>query len=551
MAAMLSVLLLAMCVLSADAYAQAALNPRDACTSAGSSFDIPVAVAGNGIISNIVMEVQIKLNVVSQIMYNGVINNASFKAGVKAAVLLYFAIMGVLFATGALQITVSELVIRGVKVMIIGMLMSGASWAWFNGYVVHFFNTGTNEIINKVVWISTGSGPVYYPGGNPFAALDNAINIAMSHKMLVTLMAVFGTGPNGLLIGIIMITGLGSFIKSVINAMWVYLMSLTLKALLFGVAPFFIACILFTRTRHLFDGWLAQLVNASLQPIMLFAFFSFFVHLVVTLLNTFLATPVCWTGVTSLVSGAPVTQHWWRFTVPGAGGGWQEYTGDWTFIGPAEAGFKPFPIDLILVIMFLMITELAMRFNAVVIEIAKDISGASTNLSGTGGSIKEWFTGGGGAERPPAPGTTRPPGSGAGAVDSRGNLPGAPSWRSPTPPATAPGTPGAPGAPATSGGLFGTGGLFGPGGRFSLTPPPGVTPARPGAGGAGLGFRPGAGGGGGEGAPVVTLRGPDGLPIAPPPAGPRGIRPIAPAGVGVADPVAELRRRISTMPGGR
>src|SRR6185436_2324103 len=101
-------------------------------------------------------------------------------------------------------------------------------------------------------------------------------------KMAVTLMAIFGTFPYGPIIGLILLMALGSFLKALMNALWVYLMSLVMKTLLFALAPIFIPCILFTRTRHLFDGWLNQIVNATLQPILLFAFFAFFAILIRT-----------------------------------------------------------------------------------------------------------------------------------------------------------------------------------------------------------------------------------------------------------------------------
>ncbi len=539
---------------SADcAYAQSVpLQSRDACTT-GSSFEIPNPGAGNGIITGIVDEVKNALDTVSEQMYDDLINDSNLQDAVSAAVILYIAVTGIMFTTGAMQVTVYEITIRYVKVMIVGLLLSDDSWMFFSDYVVRFFNDGTDEIINFVTGMAAGATPIqdqygFETGGEPFAPLDVAISKGLSNKMVVTLMATFFSGPNGMLIGILMMTGLGSFLKSVINAMWVYLMALLLKAMMFGVAPLFIPCIMFNRTAHLFQEWLNQIVNACLQPIMLFSFFAFFIQLIVALIDHLIYTPSCWTAVVGGSEGGPITQHFWRFMVPGGPAGWQEFSGEWDFKGAAGATDE-FPIRIMNVIMFVMVAELAVRFNSVVIEIAKDISGASTNLSGMGTSIKEWFTSAGGSEKPPESG------GGAGAKDSRGNLPGSRAWQGAKPERDTSGN-----------GLTGNGGLFGPGGRFSVNPPPGVRPAEPGAGGAGRGVRPGTGGGGGVGAPGGPAPiGAGGMParpeaIVPAPVGgaPGGgllaPRPIRPVGVGVGgggDPVAELRRRIGRMPGGR
>jgi hypothetical protein len=67
---------------------------------------------------------------------------------------------------------------------------------------------------------------------------------------------------------------------------------------------------------------------------------------------------------------------------------WQQYGGTWSLTGAdlaAGAGAPVFPLSIMDVLVFLLIVQLAARFNAIVTNIAKDIAGSSINLNMQGG----------------------------------------------------------------------------------------------------------------------------------------------------------------------
>lgn len=399
-------------------------------------FKIPDVPAGQGILSNIVRDIQSILfgnpsapppgnRGIAQNMYETITGDGGFTKAASALMTLYIAIYGILFMFGMVQVTVFDFGIRMVKVALIIVLISPGSWTFFNDNVVKFFNQGTDEIINEVTSIAVGgiTNNINPSSGAPapFAPLDGVIAKALSAKMWVTLLATIFTGPYGLLYGLLMALALRALIASLLTAMWVYLMSLVLRTLLFGVAPIFIACLLFGRTKHLFDGWLNQVVNACLQPIFLFIFFAFFVKLmegsidnIITYDSPAKPPPVAWTTPAETVRGTPFDQNWWRFMVwnpnkvnppPEPPGGYEVYGGLWTWNGPVPTQCTPpcpppsqlpvFPLDLMNILIFFMLAELAGRFNSIVIQIAKDLAAASTDLSTMQGSLSEWFSPGG------------------------------------------------------------------------------------------------------------------------------------------------------------
>lgn len=379
-----------------QAHAASPSVPRGTCTS-DVQFDVPLPDPDSGLITTIVTNIRIILDNVSENMFKAIAADSEFRKVIRASLSLYIAIYGILFTFGMVQLTVFDFVMRCVKIGIIVWLLSpNDAWFYFQREVVHFFNDGADSVIAKVSAIAVGDDSIIIPDpSKPFAVLDGAISKAISAKMAVTLLATFFTGPYGVLFGLLLLLSLGSFVKALITAVWVYVMSLVLKTLLFGLAPIFLVCLLFNRTRHLFDGWLNQVVNASLQPIFLFTFFAFFAALIDASIQEILNTPVCWTEAAESLRGTPFNMHYWRFAreVPPGSGNWEPYGGLWTWTGADNDANAPhFPISIMSILIFLMLSELAGRFNSVVLMIASDIAGASTNLASMRGALGDWFS---------------------------------------------------------------------------------------------------------------------------------------------------------------
>jgi type IV secretory pathway VirB6-like protein len=367
--------------------------PYGTCTN-DDAFNIAYPAPGQGIISGIVTQITSSLDMVQSAMYKGIIQDSGFKHVVTLAASLYVAIYGILFMFGMVSITVNDLVVRLIKIGIIAMLISPGSWAFFSQTMVHLFNDGTNDIINEVSSIALGTINV---GGAPFAVVDNAVIESVSARAVITVLAAFTTGPYGWIIGLMLVISMGAFLKALMNAMWVYVMALVLRTLLFGLAPLFIPMILFGRTRHLFDGWLNQLVNSALQPIFLFTFFGFFCQLIKVCLDQIVSMQVCWTATEEVQRGSPSSFHYWRFAIRDASsGGWVPFDAVWGLKGANNAGSGPIhPLGIMLPLTMWLLSDLAGRFNHIVVEIARDIAGASTSLTMGGEKVADWLTGGG------------------------------------------------------------------------------------------------------------------------------------------------------------
>lgn len=344
-----------------------------------------------GLITILVKQIKEILESTQRDMYKAITSAGSFVSTVRAAITMYICFYGIMFTVGMVDITLIEFTRRMVKLGIVVALISGDSWALFNETFVKFFNDGTDEWISAMSAAAVGAES----GGEPFEVIDDALSTAISAKVAVNLMAMFFTPPYGPILGLLMALGAGSFVKAILQAAWVYLMSLIVKALLFGIAPIFLACILFQHTYYLFTGWLNQLINASLQPILLFTFLAFFFELIKAAISNIITTPVCWTEWGDSLRGSPFSVNYWRYALCEEEN-CTPYTGKWGFTGATTGGGEGpvFPVPVLGVITLVLLADLCSRFSSVVMTIASEIAQASMNLASMNSPMGEWFRGG-------------------------------------------------------------------------------------------------------------------------------------------------------------
>ncbi|NBX03715.1 MAG: type IV secretion system protein [Alphaproteobacteria bacterium] len=337
----------------------AAIKPMGTCTNQP-EFDIDKTA----IISTVTSDVLNVISSASENMFGSVSRNVSDI--MQKVIALYILIYGLLFMFGAAQASVYDFSVRLAKVSVVGMTLNGGNEIY--KLLDDFFNKGTNEILNKIGCAMTGSGCGSQGASLPLASMDDLVSTIVSGKMVVTLLTIATTGVYGPLVFLVLLMSLKSLGEALLSALWVFLMSAVVRAILIAVAPIFIPCILFSRTRDMFQGWLNQLVNASLQPIFLMAFFAFFLGLVGTIVNGLLERPICLTPMVDVANGSLLKDYWWRFTKNG-----QQYMGDW---GTSDPPFSIFNIFLLFILV-----ELVGRFNNIVVSLANSISAATTNMS--------------------------------------------------------------------------------------------------------------------------------------------------------------------------
>ena len=335
-----------------------------------------------GLITQVIDYIKEIIDDTSEQLFNGIVGNSGFKAAVNAAFVLTITFFGVAFMFGIVPFTFGQALTRGLKIAIIAALIGGGGWTFFSEHAVTFFNDGTDDLIGQVISIATGEP--HTPGDpQPFRQLEKVVIETLSPEMMITNLTTFLTGPQGLAMGGMLGIGIMAFVQMLVKAMRVYVISLVAKALLFGLAPIFISFILFERTKHIFTGWLNQLVNYSLQPLLLFAFLSFFVVLIESSVKNILSTDICWVPVQHL-SGNTTETKFWRFVDENGEPTSDEFTWDGLASCIEASGTgekcKDFPISILDILTFLILSHLAYRFSDVVVHIATEIASSTLFL---------------------------------------------------------------------------------------------------------------------------------------------------------------------------
>ena len=361
LAVCLSMALVAVCLLGATATpARADDKPKIALPEGTCTNDPQFNIKQNQIISTIANQIaQLAADSTSNIsgnMFSGAGGADGIGGSIEKMCELYIFFYGILFMFGVVQASIYEFISRLAKVAIVASLAGGGGQ--LNDLMQNFFEQGTYDMIIAV------SG-----GSLPLDRVDSLVDAIVSPKMIVTVATIATTGFYGPFLFLIILASLQSLTGAILNAVWIFLMSQVVRGILYGVAPIFIACALFQRTRDFYQGWLNQLVNACLQPIFLFTFFSFFINLIGHVLENLMGTPICLTQMPETARGASINAFWWRFTVNN-----EQFDGPW-----GES--TNFPVDIFQIFIFFVLAELVSRFSEIVVAAAKGISGASTNMA--------------------------------------------------------------------------------------------------------------------------------------------------------------------------
>lgn len=233
-----------------------------------------------------------QLNNTTQLIYNNFYQSSDFLMMIRAMLTLYIAIFGVQFALGLTRISTYDMVIRVIKIAILVELMSPTSWNFFNNYLFDLFTQGSNSLIV----MATGDTSAYKV--NIFGFVDDAFNMFFQYSILERLIALIymqswlGWICIGILIYVICV-----YTLVMAQALITYLICIVGTAILLSIAPFFIALLLFNKTKKYFDGWIKALADFAFQSVILLVVFWFISTIFIQLWVATMSYNICWGGV--------------------------------------------------------------------------------------------------------------------------------------------------------------------------------------------------------------------------------------------------------------
>lgn len=352
------------------------------------------------------------LSKIGMTMYSGFVSNPVFYSIIAGTLSIYVAVYGIMLMLNLVSHSTGEVISRLLRVAAFYTLLcplpfvalGGVSlgWVFFDQYIGRLFLGGMNQLIGDFTTAATGipalpAIPSATPiPGIPFldttaiSAFYGPMNIIFQPFFLIAILGMMFLKTTGMLMAGIMGWGFISFVTLMFGAMITYVRSIIGLLFLFGIAPIFIAFMLFGKTKHIFTGWLNQVVSFAITPVMLFAFLSFYAVLInSSLISMFATVDFCWTRFFS-IPGTPIDIGWWR-PAQFIGGQWVLVSGDWE---NPDGSPLDMPINMVSILFFLILSQLGTEFTKYIEQIAKNISGGIGAKIDDGGALRDMMSGG-------------------------------------------------------------------------------------------------------------------------------------------------------------
>lgn len=245
------------------------------------------------LIHDIVEPVRTLIMDITKTMFNTIVGGPS-KPVVKAIVallVLYVIFSCIGFMFGIVQTSQAELVVRVVKLSIVASLLSPNSWDFFNTYLFNFFVGGMMYVVDSLFALYDDEN---FATSKDFSFATPLLDMLFRETTWLKFLGLLFAGPVGWVYLIFIIVGVIFYLMALIRAVILYLMSFIGLGLLFVVAPIFIPMVLFQDTKNLFDGWIKQLVNFTLQPMLVIGALILFNYWIYAILTKILGFGICW-----------------------------------------------------------------------------------------------------------------------------------------------------------------------------------------------------------------------------------------------------------------
>lgn len=212
---------------------------------------------------------------------------------IRAVLIIYIMLYGMMFLLGMARITQTDLVVRVVKIALVSGLMNDKTFIFFNDYVFDFVTHFSDEMIANMSGYSMANG-----GGtvsNPFNFMNEVFTkIFLSKTFTAQVLALFSMGLNGIIYFIIVFACICIVAIVGFRALAVYLTAYVGLAVLLGIAPLFLTFILFQNTKYLFDNWVKFTLRYMIEPLVMLAGIIVLFQLFTIYLDYVVGYSVCW-----------------------------------------------------------------------------------------------------------------------------------------------------------------------------------------------------------------------------------------------------------------
>lgn len=231
-----------------------------------------------------------RLDTVKQSIYEGLVKDSAFLTVVQVLLTIYVMFLGISIIFGKVEMKLAEISKIGTRMILVMILISPASWSFFNTYLFTFFIDGMSMAANL---LATGS----VSSTREYGMFDQLLMILFAKEIHLKVFSLLGVN---LLKGLVMMAGFYVFwvltIYMVFRGIVTLLLSLGGMAILISVAPIFLAMLLFERTKRYTEEWMKFMSTQAIQTVIMAGFLGFMSIYLMNELRQLVGYQICPTG---------------------------------------------------------------------------------------------------------------------------------------------------------------------------------------------------------------------------------------------------------------
>lgn len=216
----------------------------------------------------------------------------TIRSTIISLLVLYITLYTLYYFFGLTHISIYEFLIVCVKIGVITQLLQDNSWNFFYNNAFSMFINTPKQLIEIANFRGTTS--------NVFEFLDLPLNRFLSSHSVLLIVSLIFSGPLGIVSFCLVIWGLITVSLSIFNALFSFITSIAIVALLLSLAPIFIICLLFAYTRQMFHNWVKNLARFAIHPVVLLIFISLISQVMDYIIYSVFDFEVCSTCILSI-----------------------------------------------------------------------------------------------------------------------------------------------------------------------------------------------------------------------------------------------------------
>ncbi len=204
---------------------------------------------------------------------------------IKSLLTLYVMFFGFMFLMGKTKLNQKEFLIHVMKILIVGGLMNGSTFDFFNKYIFPMIMNFSDQVIANFGGYSNSA---------PFTFLDEALSrILLNELTLFQLLAIISFGLSGVVMFLFTLFGVMIFVMGALQSIATYILAKMMLAFLIGLAPLFLTFMLFSQTQQFFRKWVNNLFRYMFEPAVVILGLAVFSKLFTVYFDNVLGYSVC------------------------------------------------------------------------------------------------------------------------------------------------------------------------------------------------------------------------------------------------------------------